>query len=226
MFRCQAKSHFLTYIPCEWDQAPVILEKLKSISNYKGCIIGFDIAPTTNQPHLHILVQWTKKKDVKNANYFDVGDHHPNIQPGHWNRYEYVVKKEFAPALRDGELDETEIHGYKSDKKRKYEDDFNDIVATAHTKDDALDRLLALHAGRVSTSFSSVSAAVEHAMRSTPPERKVQYKRDTFDCVPDQAEEWTYNVIGGVSVLSSSTLRSAKDIGALQVRSARDRLRR
>lgn len=77
-FRINAKSFFLTYPQCQLQK-----EELKAFLDTKGRIIFLLIGlehHEDGQPHLHALVTFDKKLNVKRQTFFDTNGYHPNIQ--------------------------------------------------------------------------------------------------------------------------------------------------
>lgn len=82
-FRIQAKNYALTYSNVEgqgWIE--FTKEDLCTSLKRKGASYVL-VSKETHQdgsPHFHALVQFPKKKDIRNSRYFDFGGVHPNIQ--------------------------------------------------------------------------------------------------------------------------------------------------
>lgn len=96
-FRIQAKSFFLTYPQCNQTK-----QALKDFLDTKGRITYYLIGQETHQDggyHLHALVTYEKKINVRSANYFDFNGSHPNTQaarniPALKN---YITKEDLEP---------------------------------------------------------------------------------------------------------------------------------
>lgn len=77
-FRINAKSFFLTYPQCNATK-----EDLKTFLDTKGRTTYLLIGRETHEDgayHLHALVTYERKLNVKRQNYFDFQEYHPNIQ--------------------------------------------------------------------------------------------------------------------------------------------------
>jgi len=76
-FRLSAKSFFLTFPQCSLSK-----EHIKS--GLQALFpSGFRIARELHQdgsPHIHVLLFFPKRKEIKNARAFDIGGFHCNIQ--------------------------------------------------------------------------------------------------------------------------------------------------
>jgi hypothetical protein len=78
-FRVNAKSVFLTYPKCLLTKEELIthLKTLKHTFNYYCVCIE---AHEDGTPHLHCVLKFNKKVDIRNETYFDLQGYHPNIQ--------------------------------------------------------------------------------------------------------------------------------------------------
>lgn len=98
-FRLYAKSFFLTYPRCEKTK-----EELQNLLHSKGTPLFSIIAQETHEDgglHLHAIIQYTKKINIRNPNFFDMEDHHPNIQSPRniQATRNYVLKADKKPLL-------------------------------------------------------------------------------------------------------------------------------
>lgn len=106
-FRINCKSVFLTYPKCELskDQLMSNLNTLKHSFYYSICCIEQHQDGT---PHLHCVLKFNKKVDIRNQNYFDVAGYHPNIQTTkNINASINYIKKD-GDFLESGSLDDPE----------------------------------------------------------------------------------------------------------------------
>ena len=78
-FRINAKSVFLTYPKCllSKEQLMNALNELKHKYSYTICCIEQHKDGT---PHLHCVLKFIKKVDIRSECYFDINGYHPNIQ--------------------------------------------------------------------------------------------------------------------------------------------------
>lgn len=77
-FRIAAKSFFLTYPQCNASK-----QQLKEFLDTKGRVIYVLIGQETHEDgnfHLHALVTFEKKINVKSKKFFDFSGFHPNVQ--------------------------------------------------------------------------------------------------------------------------------------------------
>lgn len=96
-FRIQAKSFFLTYPQCNQTR-----QALKDFLHTKGRVTYYLIGQETHEDggyHLHALVTYEKKLNVKSQNFFDFNGCHPNTQaakniPALKN---YITKEDLEP---------------------------------------------------------------------------------------------------------------------------------
>lgn len=96
-FRIQAKSFFLTYPQCTQTK-----QALKQFLDTKGRVVYYLIGQETHEDggqHLHALVTYDKKINVRSQNFFDFNGAHPNVQaakniPALKN---YISKEDEAP---------------------------------------------------------------------------------------------------------------------------------
>lgn len=79
-FRCNAKKFFLTFAQC-----PI---KKEDLTEHYWSRFQYNLAWTViaeeqhadGQPHLHVYIGFNKKMNFRNPNFFDVDNHHCNIQ--------------------------------------------------------------------------------------------------------------------------------------------------
>jgi len=98
-FRINAKSFFLTYPQC-----PLQKEELKTFLDTKGRIVYTIIGRETHEDghyHLHALVTYETKLNVKRQTFFDFNGYHPNTQaakniPALKN---YISKEDQSPLI-------------------------------------------------------------------------------------------------------------------------------
>jgi len=78
-FRINAKSVFLTYPQCSLEKQ-ILLNFLASLKHETAYIIVCKEKHKDGTPHLHAVVNFKKKVDIRRNNYFDLNGFHPNIQ--------------------------------------------------------------------------------------------------------------------------------------------------
>lgn len=81
MFRINAKNFFLTYARCELDKT-YVLTKLQELLQDKEVIyirVAHELHADEGH-HLHCLVQLRDRFNCRDASYFDIDGHHPNVQ--------------------------------------------------------------------------------------------------------------------------------------------------
>jgi len=79
------------------------LSKLKHAHTYRICCIENHKDGT---PHLHCVIKWTKKVDIRDEKYFDIQGYHPNIQTTkNINASINYIKKD-GNYLEDGDIQE------------------------------------------------------------------------------------------------------------------------
>jgi len=104
-FRIQAKSFFLTYPQCEASK-----EDLFALLGTKGVIVHATIGQETHEDgnhHLHALVTYERKINVKRNDFFDLESYHPNVQACRnvIATKTYIKKEDLDPFIydKDGE---------------------------------------------------------------------------------------------------------------------------
>nr|WAE43189.1 MAG: replication associated protein [Cressdnaviricota sp.] len=77
-FRLSSKNFFLTYPQCQIGKSEAFeLLALKETPIY--CLIAREYHED-GEPHLHVLISYAKKKDVRNEKFFDINGYHGNYQ--------------------------------------------------------------------------------------------------------------------------------------------------
>lgn len=100
-FRLYSKTFFLTYSQCELDKT-----LLSDLLATKGKIIKMAIGRETHEDgnhHLHALVQYEKKVNVRDERFFDLEGHHPSIESPRniQASINYCCKEDQNPLLLD-----------------------------------------------------------------------------------------------------------------------------
>lgn len=115
-FRCNAKKHFVTFNKTETTKE-WMAEKIKEKwgNQIKAMIIARETYKETEGHHIHLGIEWHKKKNIKDANLFDFlfmegkRSQHASIEAMHGSMKqtkEYLSKEDKDP-LVIGELSET-----------------------------------------------------------------------------------------------------------------------
>jgi len=78
-FRINAKSVFLTYPQCSLDKK-ILMNFLASLKHEAKYIIVCHEKHKDGSPHLHAVITFKTKVDIKKESYFDINGFHPNIQ--------------------------------------------------------------------------------------------------------------------------------------------------
>jgi len=104
-FRINCKSVFLTYPKCLLSKEE-LLEYLKSLKHpFNYAIICIE-SHEDGTPHLHCVLKFIKKVDIRKETYFDFNGYHPNIQTTkNINASINYIKKD-GDYLEFGELEE------------------------------------------------------------------------------------------------------------------------
>lgn len=125
VFRAKGNSFFLTYSQCNLDPN-TLLEKLKTERNIEYIGIGQEHHQDGNL-HLHVLINYTKNKDVKNPKYFDFQEFHPKVEVTRDRKQaiEYI-KKEGFQFIEHGTLiiDPNDINLYEMAKDMEHKEYF------------------------------------------------------------------------------------------------------
>jgi len=78
-FRLNAKNFFITYPQCEADKGELLAHMLELEPSVKFCRVARELHADGN-PHLHVLLSCSKKRDIRSAGHFDWLGKHPNVQ--------------------------------------------------------------------------------------------------------------------------------------------------
>lgn len=100
-FRLYSKTFFLTYSQCELSK-----EELHELLATKGKIVKMAIGRETHEDgnhHLHAIVKYEKKINVRNERFFDLNNHHPSIESPRniQASINYCCKEDQNPLLLD-----------------------------------------------------------------------------------------------------------------------------
>jgi len=105
-FRINAKSFFLTYPQCTKtkEEVKAFLESKAPLAYY---LIGRELHEDGN-PHIHAVVTYKKKLNVKSNRYFDLDEFHPNVQAAKNMAAlkNYITKEDLEPLTSDQLSDE------------------------------------------------------------------------------------------------------------------------
>lgn len=77
-FRVNARYLFITYPQC--GLARDTIWTFLRAKGVKWAIIGSERHQDGN-PHIHAVLDWGRKRDIRNSSFFDLEGHHPNVQP-------------------------------------------------------------------------------------------------------------------------------------------------
>lgn len=78
-FRINAKSVFLTYPQCDLTKE-LMMNYLASLKHECSYIIVCEEKHEDGSPHLHAVLKFKKKVDIRSESFFDINGFHPNIQ--------------------------------------------------------------------------------------------------------------------------------------------------
>jgi len=78
-FRINAKSVFLTYPKCTLSKEELSLHLYQLKHKYSYSCICLE-QHEDGTPHLHAVLKFVKKVDIRSEKYFDIEGFHPNIQ--------------------------------------------------------------------------------------------------------------------------------------------------
>lgn len=114
-FRLSAKKVFLTYPKCKLSKEE-LLEKLPGKESLQQYVISTELHED-GEPHLHAILVYNYKLNIKDQKHFDIEGYHPNIQPvkNLNNAINYVCKD--GDFIRTYKLDMSTPEGYL--KRRK-----------------------------------------------------------------------------------------------------------
>lgn len=77
-FRVDSKGWFLTYPRCQFTKEDV-LALLKAKRPFQQIIVSRELHQD-GTPHIHVYLYYSERFNCKNERFFDIGQHHPNIQ--------------------------------------------------------------------------------------------------------------------------------------------------
>lgn len=103
MFRLNASHALLTYSQCDLTKE-YVRDTLVSIcgDRIKRMVIGQETHADGNL-HIHVAIKFTKKVNIRRADFFDIGEFHPNIASRHtYAGAETYVRKEDREPLEHG----------------------------------------------------------------------------------------------------------------------------
>lgn len=80
-FRINAKNIFLTYSRCESIGGDTLLSLLESREPTAYFIRTAEESHADGTPHLHALLRYDTKRDIRNERHFDFFEQHPKIEP-------------------------------------------------------------------------------------------------------------------------------------------------
>lgn len=105
-FRINAKSFFITYPQCPKtkEEVKAFLESKAPLSYY---LIGQELHQDGN-PHIHAVVTYKRKLNVKSSRFFDLDEYHGNVQPARNMQAlkVYITKEDPEPLTSDNSSDE------------------------------------------------------------------------------------------------------------------------
>lgn len=103
VFRFNASHALLTYSQCNLSKEYVRDSLVSICGNFiKRMVIGQEHHEDGNL-HIHVAIKFTKKMNVRRADYFDIGEFHPNLASRHtYAGAETYVKKEDSEPLEHG----------------------------------------------------------------------------------------------------------------------------
>lgn len=121
-FRLNAKKVFLTYPKCKLTKEE-LLDKLPNKESIEQYYIARELHED-GEPHLHAILVYNYKLNIKSEKHFDIGDYHPNIQSVKKldNAISYVCKD--GDFIMNYKLDMTKPDNYCKRKK--------DFIAWGH----------------------------------------------------------------------------------------------
>jgi hypothetical protein len=135
-FRLQTKYIFLTYPHCDVPKEHLLEFLWNKLTSF---VILFIAVSTEHHedgsPHLHCLVQLDKKPNIRFPDYFDIANHHPNIQPARNSKQvlDYISKD--GNIITRGDFKEHRVSPSKKD------DRWRDIVRTATSREHFLEMI-------------------------------------------------------------------------------------
>jgi len=107
-FRIQGNSFFLTYSQCNLEPQ-VLLDHLKTLQDVKFIGIGQEHHQDGNL-HLHVLINFSKRKNIQTPRYFDLNGFHPSVEKTRSQKgAKDYYRKEGYNVLEFGEEEEEEV---------------------------------------------------------------------------------------------------------------------
>lgn len=170
-FRLCAKNFFLTYPRCTASKED--LKQFLLTLGISGCLISLE-QHADGTPHLHALVCFEKKKDIKNPRFFDFNNFHGKYEPARSieGSIEYVSK--YGDTLEYGELPR---------KKRSWS-----TVLSASSKEEALQFASECSARDFIIFNDRIEAFISKKFKPEVPEYTPEF---TNFNVPPELVEWT-----------------------------------
>lgn len=99
-FRVAAKTFFLTYAQCDIPKDEIFQWLLRFEPTYR--LVAAE-AHADGGKHLHCVISFASKHDVKRADYFDYNNFHPNVQGARRPKETIAYCKKDGDWIEDGE---------------------------------------------------------------------------------------------------------------------------
>jgi hypothetical protein len=182
-FRINAVNHALTYPQCPLDKQ-VVLDHLLALApdNIQQIIVARELHEDGNY-HLHAAVKYKRKKDIRNAKYYDIefeGQvYHPNIQQvkfeDAWDNY---IEK-------DGDF-----VSFGEPSKKRSKTDFGALISAATNTTDFIQSVVDADPETAIRSFTQLKAFAEYQFKPTLPVYVSNYSLADFPRLPAELSEW------------------------------------
>lgn len=175
-FRLCAKKVFLTYAQC-----PLSREDILTGLQLTGEISSYIIAQELHQdghPHIHAMIEYKTKLNIRNARHFDIQSHHPKVEPVKKPKecYDYCKKDDATPLQS--------IPPFEFTEKRKWSE-LNDTTS----KEEFMATALQISPRDYYLNLERLEYAANKKFKITSPPFTPKYSIDSF-IIPHIIKVW------------------------------------
>lgn len=181
-FRLAARSVLLTYARCTLP-AGEFLEELGKLDIEEFYAVQEQHKDGT--PHFHVLVEWSKKKNIKNPRKFDIKEFHPNIEATRSRAAAWKYLHKAGATYVGGDLEDPT-------QKKKDKDEFWRQVVDMDSKEKFLQHFKSTNPRDLILHYNNVRAFADDAFREEveeyiPPTLQGEWQ------LPQPIQDWMDN---------------------------------
>ncbi|WXB20467.1 RepA [Nomiamastrel virus] len=206
-FRICAKNIFLTYPQCPLEKNYVLERLQRNPINHNlsfACVAKEE--HMDGNTHLHCLLMYSHRLDIKYSRQFDIHDYHPNIQaarsPG--RIYQYITKggDVIEGGIKPPNLEKDEEKTPKKNRGFRY------IMQHASTPEEFIQGIKEVYPYEYSSRLRWFQYAADHLYPQPP---QVYQPPPQQFVIPDQLKSWADENLFTVSKESASLLQISVD---------------